>query len=443
MRTGSLKPVPTVLAGTSKYLRYDAMRAAMSVSAGDRVLLRTTRNEFAFLDLGLGLSFRLHKKQCESDALLSAQCGASFVVSRNGQLLSASRKSLEDVSLLLACRPRGSVRAFTANADNRNLNDTNSAQRLSTRTVSTMKSRGSSGIAIVEALTLGSATWDTKTEFSKVKWVKRKADKYISGVQVMEPTARNVAEAYVARAINKSWICEPHTLAQLLAYANVKTGSRTIVCDASGGLVTGAIAERSGTTGKILILPEAEDQLLTDAIGKLNETHDLYKCTTTAPVSVLSTYYEVKRPVKSSALVMQPTGYLGKEGQNCDVIRDSWIKHKAHALVATTVPNMYKFRSYVEIQVIASRLEPLSVFKAALPLLHHGSTLVVYSEYMEPLTRAFVWLEASKAFANIQIRDVCQRDFQIMENRSHPNMTMRSNAAYILSAIKLARSPAD
>jgi len=288
-----------------------------------------------------------------------------------------------------------------------------------------MKSRGSSGIAIVEALTLGSATWDTKTEFSKVKWVKRKADKYISGVQVMEPTARNVAEAYVARAINKSWICEPHTLAQLLAYANVKTGSRTIVCDASGGLVTGAIAERSGTTGKILILPEAEDQLLTDAIGKLNETHDLYKCTTTAPVSVLSTYYEVKRPVKSSALVMQPTGYLGKEGQNCDVVRDSWIKHKAHALV------------------IASRLEPLSVFKAALPLLHHGSTLVVYSEYMEPLTRAFVWLEASKAFANIQIRDVCQRDFQIMENRSHPNMTMRSNAAYILSAIKLARSPAD
>ena len=57
---------------------------------------------------------------------------------------------------------------------------------------------------------------------------------------------------------------------------------------------------------------------------------------------------------------------------------------------------------------------------------------------MEPLIRAFDWLKTSGNAIHLQLTETWLREFQILENRSHPTMTMCANAGFVLSAIKIA-----
>ena len=64
--------------------------------------------------------------------------------------------------------------------------------------------------------------------------------------------------------------------------------------------------------------------------------------------------------------------------------------------------------------------------------------VVIYSEYLEPLTRAFTWLKATGYVIHLQLTETWQREFQILENCSHPAMAMSAGAGYILSGVKIA-----
>ena len=102
----------------------------------------------------------------------------------------------------------------------------------------------------------------------------------------------------------------------------------------------------------------------------------------------------------------------------------SWLRQRAHALV------------------LAPSLDPLSVVRATLPALFPSCPLVVYCDHLEPLTRLFAHLKDSGDAVHIQLTETWQRDFQILENRSHPKMTMTANAGYVLSAIKVVNDGA-
>lgn len=336
----------------------------MSVRVGDSILLSMAQGGYVFLDCKMGRHFRLNRSQFKAEALVSAQYGASFAVEGDGKLVAITRKSLNLMSTFVETSRGGAE--YVVRLDNRDLNDNNKAQSLDATSIRAMRLRGEPGVAIIEALAAGSATWNSKTDFSKAKWLKRKAKKYIPWVQVLEPTAVAVTEAYFCRIAGHGRTCRPDAIAQLLASSNIGAGSRVIVVDSFHGIILGAVVERAGPTGNVLLLHEGP-RASADAINKFNFPSDVRKSISIAPVDICFTEalrYAAKvfaqervtdlvltKPAASSprthsttleaalierdALGLNPLE--GQTRQGTHTTCHTWFKQKAHALVSTGV----------------------------------------------------------------------------------------------------------
>ena len=226
--------------------------AAMPL-AGDSVVLLTAGGGYVFADCKTGIKLRISKANCKADSLISSQYGALFAVAAEGKLMPASRNILDPCALLAGNRRMSSM--HSGSNDNRYLNDDNKAQIVNPMTLQAMKTRGDSGLAIIEALAFGSSTWGVKTKYSKTKWLKRKAKKYMPWVQVLEPTAFVLAEAYFTRMTKHKEAVRPDVIAQLLARSNTRPGSRVVVMDTFHGVVLSAVAELVGPQGKTIFSP--------------------------------------------------------------------------------------------------------------------------------------------------------------------------------------------
>lgn len=95
--------------------------------------------------------------------------------------------------------------AFVPTSDNRTYADTNTAQKLSSTEIGELRENGASGQEIIQALVENSETWDTKTEFSKQKYLKKKQQKYMPRVQFLKCTAESLCRTYRLKNPMKIW----------------------------------------------------------------------------------------------------------------------------------------------------------------------------------------------------------------------------------------------
>ena len=120
-----------------------------------------------------------------------------------------------------------------------------------------------------------SSTWENKTEFSKQKYLKKKQQKYMPRVRFLRCTAESLCRTY--RLKNPAKICNlrEDSLGQILVYGNIFAGAQVLVVDTCMGLVTGAIAERQGGSGRI-ICPYEGQQPAADILRRFNFGTNLY-----------------------------------------------------------------------------------------------------------------------------------------------------------------------
>ncbi|KUF79221.1 bZIP transcription factor 1 [Phytophthora nicotianae] len=158
---------------------------------------------------------------------------------------------------------------FVPDGDNRHYADTNSAQTLKQTDIGELREKGASGKEIIQKLVENSSTWETKTEFSKQKYLKKKQQKYMPRVRFLRCTAESLCRTY--RLKNPAKICNlrEDSLGQILVYGNIFAGGQVLVVDTCMGLVTGAIAERQGGSGRI-ICPYEGQQPAADILRRFN-----------------------------------------------------------------------------------------------------------------------------------------------------------------------------
>jgi tRNA (adenine-N(1)-)-methyltransferase non-catalytic subunit len=128
--------------------------------------------------------------------------------------------------------------------DNRSYTDSNDSQKLSNIEIASLRASGLRGPELIAKIVENSETWDTKTEFSKQKYLKKKQQKYMPRIQMVRCTALSLCEVYHSRQPAKILNLRADTLGQLLQYGNVYAGMQVLVVDTCMGLLTSAIAER-------------------------------------------------------------------------------------------------------------------------------------------------------------------------------------------------------
>ncbi|KAK0050136.1 tRNA (adenine(58)-N(1))-methyltransferase non-catalytic subunit TRM6 [Biomphalaria pfeifferi] len=149
--------------------------------------------------------------------LLGQQFGSTFKVDRGNLVKLAETKVLELEQV-----------ASEPVVDNRNLLDSESNQKMRLEDIQKMKSDGLSGEKIIEELVENSETFDSKTNFSQAKYLKKKKKKHLQMFTALRPTARLVIEIF-SKEPAKICFLRLDTVSKILNFSNVMYGSNVAV----------------------------------------------------------------------------------------------------------------------------------------------------------------------------------------------------------------------
>lgn len=87
--------------------------------------------------------------------------------------------------------------------------------------------------------------------------------------------------------------------------------------------------------------------------------------------------------------------------------------------------------------VIASKEHPANLVKELLPFVKPSRPVVIFSLCKEVLMELYVELKSSSKVTNLHLTSNWLRMYQILPNRTHPEVNMNANSGYLLTGYTL------
>ncbi|KAJ1353457.1 hypothetical protein KIN20_010092 [Parelaphostrongylus tenuis] len=127
-------------------------------------------------------------------------------------------------------------------------------QRLSQEDVLNLKDQGITASELVSKLVEGSKSFNTRTEYSKNKYIRRKTKKHSDRVLILKPTIRLLASSYYMKDCARVSNLRVDQLGMILQLAGVHHGKNVLVFDQVLGMVSAAVIDRLGGEGSCIHL---------------------------------------------------------------------------------------------------------------------------------------------------------------------------------------------
>eukprot|EP00250_Pteridium_aquilinum_P007214 c16983_g1_i1 orf=322-1815(-) len=248
---------------------------------GSNVLIDLNNGDrLTFARLHPSASIKMGNSRCSLSPLINSPYGSTFELQK-GSLVrvppSLPAESLENPPPLEP--PVDAMECDTAdippNRDNRSLVDDNTAQKLSAQDIHRLRMDCASGKDIVDALIANSTTFQNKTAYSQEKYKKKKQKKYAPFFVMRRPSSRRICEAYLVKCPQKIGFLRMDAMALMLSLANVGAHAEVLVMDMVGGLLTAAVAERTGGFGSVCSTYCTPKPPPLDIVGLLNLSHSM------------------------------------------------------------------------------------------------------------------------------------------------------------------------
>ena len=100
-----------------------------------------------------------------------------------------------------------------------------------------LKESNVEGQQIIDALVQNSKTYQERTAFSKVKYLRKKKEKYAVWFEARKPSALNLCETYHRSQPERICHMRPDSLAFVLNLANISFESHVLLVENTKGLV--------------------------------------------------------------------------------------------------------------------------------------------------------------------------------------------------------------
>jgi len=338
--------------------------------------------------------------------------------------------------------------------DNRKLVENNDSQALKHDELKKLRADGTHGSKIVQSLIKNSATFDSKTEFSKAKYIARKQMKYQPRGRLVRCTARTVCAAMHLKESKKIMNLREDTLGQMLSFSNVCAGSQVLVFDTVMGIVTGSLAQRMGGYGKILSLYTGQQPSCIDILERFNltfsENHSIkwLHCedifiNTNGEYPDENDMEAVDRDALKWPCPLQGHTREYLEGLKDEKELKAFLTKRCNRFARKlTRTSPLEARSMLLARpcdsiLIATKNDPTETLLGMLPHLAPSCPFVVFCEYMEPLAHCLLELQKNNLAINLRLTDTWMREYQVLPGRTHPNMYMSQNGGFLLVGIKL------
>uniref|UniRef100_H2YBX2 tRNA (adenine(58)-N(1))-methyltransferase non-catalytic subunit TRM6 n=1 Tax=Ciona savignyi TaxID=51511 RepID=H2YBX2_CIOSA len=343
------------------------------------------------------------------------------------------------------------------------------SQSIKRENIIEMKDEGFTGEEIVQRLVENSASFADKTAFSQNKYLKKKKKKYLSYVRVHKPNARLITQLYQEREPAKICNIRIDTISQILTAANIRHGANVAVVETCSGVVLGAVLERLGGNGCVVNLHNGEAPPNLFAVSHFNfpdsywddnlHSVPLHKLgPLLAKRSFEDEFPDEQTSKRKTSEISEVTMDIGdavdRQSNNCDATKE---ENKTHGKRKFTDEEKLAVRlerrknrlahqkrgwdilegRKLDTFIVACKFHPTPIVLCLLELLQLSRPFVVYSEYKEPLMELFVRLSVSGVAINLQLCDTFIRQYQVLPERTHPQVMMSSGGGFLLTGLKV------
>ncbi|KAF2077639.1 hypothetical protein CYY_001026 [Polysphondylium violaceum] len=433
----------TATATTTTTTKATFDQSRFKIKDGDHVILDINDGEkYSVIQVRKPYKTKIGKQQIDISSIIGESFYSLFQVSGTG-LKKVTQKELEDAMNSLTELNK------SEDANNSNLDQNHTAQKLSQQDIIDMKTKGTDSDVIIKTLIENSASFQSKTAYSQIKYLKKKLKKYKTIVKVVRPTLKSLTQANYSKDPRKICNLRFDTFGQLLTLANIRSGQSVLTVETTMGLVTGSIAERMGSQGTILnaYIGKGPSLSIVNSFGfpqetlntiypfnlnvldKLNSGQDV---STITPVQVQFTKLKEEKDKNNSETTATTTTTT-----TTAVVESIKTNNNRNDTSTENIVRMVK--EGVWSLVIVTHYSPLNILLACLPHLNNSGNFVVFCQYSQPLVECHQFLHENFLAVNLQITEIWMREQQVLPKRTHPMMGMDGASGYLLSGIKATK----
>ncbi|XP_075986330.1 tRNA methyltransferase 6 non-catalytic subunit [Anticarsia gemmatalis] len=348
--------------------------------------------------------------------------------------------------------------------DNRNIIDDGRSQKLTAAEIDTLRSDSYKASDIVETLISNSKTFHNKTEFSQDKYLKKKEKKYFEYFQVLKPNLRIISEVMYKLEPGKIQNLRIDTLSQIITLANVQSeGNHMLYDSGSNGLMAAALLSVIGsqTNGKLVHMHPGNMSQKQALLAMNLPEEQMNRCISVNVYSALRQFYQgcdtnnvVSEETESNS--SEPNKKILKRISDDDIVESVAKKRKqdqdnedndaAEAVDADKQRENKKpkwhfdniaaseiMQGKMDSLVIVCKEDPLNIFNELVTFVKPGRPFVVYYSVAEPLQQLFVALKSKSNVAALKLTCNWLRNYQVLPERTHPEVTMNTSSGFLLS----------
>ncbi len=305
--------------------------------------------------------------------------------------------------------------------DNRNLLDTNKeVQGLSREDIEAMKEECTDGQEIVGQLIENSASFHQKTKYSQAKFLKKKSKKYCQFLVIKKPSIRLIMQINYTSDPMKMMNMRIDTLAQVLNNANVRSGGNYMVYETGcQGVVVASCLERLGQAGKIVHIYQTGSPQ-TQSLNSMNFSVEKQR----EFISTINIYH--LRALEQGKVITHMHENNATSENGAKPFRQKQREESIKSF------DMLKSRK-MDGLIIVAKQHPKNILLALVKYLSYSRPFVVYSPYKEPLLEAYVAIKETGQAVMVTLSESWLRNYQVLPDRSHPEVLMSGGGGYLLS----------
>ncbi|CAD6960870.1 unnamed protein product [Tilletia controversa] len=313
-------------------------------------------------------------------------------------------------------------------ATNENINDDGESQKLTYVDIKELKAAGLEGRELIERTLQSNKNFEARTVYSQDKFISRKEAKHMKLFTPLHPDPATLCAFHFERAPEKIRYLRPDALAHCLAYGSIRPGGKYIVVDGVGGLLVGAVLERLGGQGRVLVINDADSPPAFDIFNTISSLPKSWVDDTLRIIHWAATEPE-----------WQPISVPPTHDPNRTLVerdRNRLKKRRvAHEVLQATRAEL--FAGFFDGFLMVSNFEPLAVLERIQGYLAGSAKIVFHSPYQQPLVEIQAELRKREGWLHVEVLEPWARRYQVLPGRTHPEMVTSATAGYILSAIKV------
>ena len=214
------------------------------------------------------------------------------------------------------------------------------------------------------------------------------------------------------------------------------SGRRYIVLDTNLGLLTAAVVERLGSEGTVIQMytevgPVTTYRQAVDALNRPKQTIDKILF----GLQVNESYRLLNKETDCLALDSDQNSEQQSDQKTMESNNEKQYRKAIRRKEAIKALEILSDKNMDGLLYLTKTYDPLDILLLTLEFVADSRPFALFSPYIQPLTNCYFALRKKAVY--LRITETWLRKYQVLPDRTRPEMTMSSNSGYLLTGIKV------